>query len=360
MINSCKGIASVYIAQAIDVGWIIEKLMSDIAIKLRERSINVKIGAVEDYCGQDVVFHSRYLYAQPIESARLNSVFVTHIDDKLKELEIKNEFSSFDSFVCMSPMDANLLRGLGCSERACTGINLPHRGMQIRPKKIAVFSEMYRDGRKNEAWILDYFEKLTPEARRAVVICLIGYNWESFCMHLAKLGVSYELYRYDRSMPDEYNLQKQILSGMDYLLYPAFDGGAMCVYDAISAGVGLIISDVGYHKNLISGAKLFSDKKEFFLRMDEVLFDYHERSHVIDDRSIDRYVDQLLMHWQQLLTGHSFKEETSLQGNVDKFENQDAVEFYRKNYKNLTIRRMLSSVYRFLSRKLSTSNRPKK
>lgn len=346
-------IKSVFISQEIDGGWIIEKLMSDIACELVSRGLIVRTGRPDEYNGEQVVFHSRYLYCKPVKSAPLNSVFVTHIDDKLKELEIKAEFDSFDSFVCMSPQDASVLLGFGCNDRAVLGNNLPHRGMILRPIKLAIFSDKYNDGRKNECWILEYLQKLTPDLRRGIVISILGHNWEGFCTELSKIGISYELFCYDRQLPNEYALQKEILSSMDYLLYPAFDGGAMCVYDAISEGVKLIISDVGYHIDLIDGAKLFSNKTEFELRMNEVLYEFTKREMVYKERSIGVYVDKLLIHWCSVLNAKNGRHTICDQISSKNTSHADVsiINAYRFHYKKISARRIISSVYRLIYKK---------
>lgn len=342
-------IKSVFISEPIHVGWIIEKLMRDLAGKLTLRGIKVTIGKIEDYKGEDIVFHARYLYATSVKGAKVNSVFVTHIDDRLKEMEIRKEFDEFNSFVCCSQHDADFLKGLGCSEAKVIGIDLPHRGGNLRPKKIAFFSERYKDGRKNEDWVLEYFSQAESHARRGIVLCLIGYNWEDYCNKLADLGISFELYRYDRSLPGEYEIQKEILSGMDFMIYPGFDGGAMCVYDGITAGVELIIADNGYHKGLGGNTRLFRDKKEFFIRMNEVAESFKQRENVYDERSIDNYVERILRHWQSIVSENATRSNFEISHiDVSRFELKETteVQFFRSHYKKISMRRMASSLYR--------------
>ncbi len=346
-------INSVFISEPIHVGWIIEKLMRDLVSKLTDLGIKVRIGKIIEYGGEDVVFHSRYLYATPVEEAKLNSIFVTHIDDKLKEIEIRSEFDKFDSFVCCSQHDAEFLKGLGCNESKLLGNNLPHRGGVLKPQKIAIFSECYKDGRKNEDWLLDYFAKAPSCARSGIVLCLIGYNWENYCHKLADMGMSFELYRYDRSMPSEYEIQKNILSEMDYLIYPGFDSGAMCVYDGIMAGTKLIVADNSYHKGLGGNVRLFKNKSEFFICLDEVIELYQQRVNVLNERSIDKYVENLLHHWEALLAKNIILINSTAK-NTDvsesKFDNLNEVRFFRSHYKKISIRRLAASLYRLIKK----------
>jgi hypothetical protein len=348
-------INSVFISEPLNVGWIIEKLMRDIASKLTLCGIRVRIGKLENYEGEDVVFHSRYLYSTPVKGAKLNSVFVTHIDDRMKEIEISREFDKYNSFVCCSKHDAEFLKGLGCKESKILGNNLPHRGGILQPKKLAIFSDRYKDGRKNEDWLIEYFTQASSCAQRGVVLCLIGHNWEGYCQKLADMGLSFELYRYDRSHPGEYDIQKKILNGMDYLIYPGFDGGAMCIYDGIMAGAKLIVADNSYHKGLGDSVRLFRNKSEFFICLDEVVELYRQRESVWDERSIDIYIENLLSHWETII----LNETTSIDYEVGavlvskyNFIDQSEVKLFKSNYKRVGIRRLASSLYRLVRKSL--------
>lgn len=323
--------------------------MRDIASNLTLRGIRVRVGKLENYEGEDVVFHSRYLYATPVDGAKLNSLFVTHIDDRLKEIEISGEFDKFNSFVCCSQHDAEFLKGLGCSESKILGNNLPHRGGIMQPQKLAIFSGRYKDGRKNEDWLVEYFNQAPSCARRAIVICLIGYDWEGYCQKLADMGLSFELYRYDRSLLGEYEIQKIILNGMDYLIYPGFDGGAMCVYDGIMAGTKLIVADNGYHRGLGDNVRLFSNRSEFFTCLDEVVELFRQRENILVERSIDNYIENLLRHWETIASKDaiSINSETSqIYVSEAKFDDLTEVQFFRSHYKNISMRRLASSLYR--------------
>jgi hypothetical protein len=350
-------INSVFISEPIHVGWIIEKLMRDIADNLTLRGLRVRIGKLENYQGEDVVFHSRYLYATSVEGAKLNSLFVTHIDDRFKEIEISGEFEKFNSFVCCSQQDAEFLKGLGCSQSKILGNNLPHRGGNLRPNKIAIFSERYEDGRKNEDWLLEYFENAEPCARKGIVLCLLGYNWEGYCIKLAELGVSFELYRYDRSLQGEYDIQKEILVGMDYLIYTGFDGGAMCIYDGIMAGVKLIIADNSYHKGLGICAQLFKNKREFFMCLDELVESFQHRVNLWQERSVDTYVNNLLSHWEYAIINENIaiNIDTTMDPEPNtKLQVVDELNFFRSHYKQISFRRFASSMYRLLLKNLFT------
>jgi hypothetical protein len=340
----------VFISEPIHVGWIIEKLMRDIAAALNNRGIETRVGHPREYTGQEIVFHSRYLYASPFEQADVNSLFITHIDDRLKEMELRSRIGGFNSFVCTSEAEAQMVKALGCPAGQVVGLALPHRGGVVRRQRVAYFSERYEDGRKNEDWLIEYFQSRDERVRRSMILCLIGYNWETFCTRLAALGLSFELYRYDRALPGEYEAQKKLLEGMDHLIYPGFDGGAMCVYDGVVAGTELLISDNGYHRDLGTGATLFRDRQHFFEGLDRIAARTLDAEQVMSDRSIGPYVDRLLAHWAHCCDGDARGSGAS--GTRDPAETktqQDELRFYRAHYKPASPRRLASTLYRQLT-----------
>ena len=345
----------VFISEPIDTGWIIEKLMRDLAAELNRRDIETQVGLPESYSGQELVFHSRFLYAARINEARLNSLFITHIDDGLKEAELRRRIGQFDSFVCISPAEAAFVCGFGCPVEKTIGLALPHRGGIVQRPKVALFSARYNDGRKNEAWLLEYFEERAAEVRNGFIICFIGHNWEGFCARMASRGLSFELYRYDRELPGEYEIQKALLQQMDYLIYPGFDGGAMCVYDAIFAGARLVISDNGYHRDLGVEPKLFRTREEFFAQLDLIVSETFAREKAAAARTVGAYAEHLLAHWNSILLPNADKDNSASVANRMPTLTEQAAElqFYRSHYKPMSFRRAASSLYREVRRFLS-------
>lgn len=338
---------SVFISEPLNLGWIIEKLMRDIAFELVNKGIKVNIGPLENYAGEDIVFHSRYLYAKPLPQAKLNCLFVTHIDDYGKEIELRSLARGFDSIIFMSEQEAKFGRTLLPNTKNIIGINLPHCGGYIKRKRVAFFSAYYSDGRKNEGWLLEYFRSKSPNRRNDFILCLLGYDWEGFCKELAKLGVSYELYRYDRTMPGEYNEQTEILSRMSYLIYPGFDGGAMSAYDGLMAGLPLIISDTSYHRGISPETSLFTDKQGLFMELDKLALLTEAREHTLIERSLSNYVTTLVRHWHHILCPQ-LPHATDTPSQI--LERETVTNEYRAYYKNISPRRLISSFYRALTR----------
>lgn len=292
-----RAIQSVYIVEPDNQGWIIERLMRDVATELSARGIATRIGNGEQYGGEDVVFNSRFLTALATPRARVNSLFITHVDDRSKEKDLVASFDRFNSFVCMSPHDAEFVSALKGDASGVAGIELPAREALHRPVRLAIFSARYPDGRKNEQWLLDYFAARSPAERATFVLCFLGADWEPFGQQLAALDLSFEIYRYSRNMPGEYEMYKGILDGCDALLYMGFDGGAMSVYDALNAGVPVIASNISYHRGLDGFASLFDDAVGFTRELDRLASSEKSRHELLVRRSIAAYTGRLIEHW---------------------------------------------------------------
>lgn len=345
-------IESVFIVEPFNEGWIIEKLVRDIASQMRCMGINVRIGPQESYDNEMVAFHTRGYYFQPLVNAVLNSVLMTHIDDVFKEQEMLSIAEKADSVICMSEHNAEIMWSMGASHEKVIGNNLPHRGGTVRRPRVGIFSARYSDGRKNEDWLLNYFKKTPIDHRNKLIICLIGYGWESFGATIAKLGISFEIYRYDRDLPGEYERQKDIVAGLDKLLYMGFDGGSMSVYDGMYANVDMIFSDQCYHRGLDKGLLLFSNQDEFFGLLDDIVFDVVSKELDLKARSIEAYAAKLLSHWSGLAFPEKHKVIIPNTQMADLKGYSDELKVFRGNYRKSGLRDAVRSFYRFVRRRL--------
>lgn len=338
-------IRSVYIVEPIDQGWIIERLMRDVATVLTKVGIATRIGTGDDYQGEEVIFNSRYLTAISVPQAKINSLFITHIDDMNKESQFKATIKDFNSFVCMSPQDANFVAALKGSRTGVSGIELPTRDLKVRPTRLAIFSACYDDGRKNERWITEYFRDKSTTSKQNFVFCFMGWGWEKFCSTMGELEMNYEIYRYSRFTPGEYDLYKEVLAKMDALLYLGFDGGAMCVYDAISANIDVIAPNISYHQNLLESVSLFDDKAGFFGHLDRLDREITSRKEALQRRSIDAYAEQLLAHWNSLVQVTSIVPEQPTKVTPETKDKQ-TLDLFRSHYKKLSLSRIRSAIIR--------------
>jgi hypothetical protein len=335
---------TIFIVDPANAGWIIEKLMQDIKHELINRGFDVEIGSPDQYSGQEVIFNSRYLDLYTNKIARINSIFVTHVDDILKEYEVRNFPFVVNNVVCMSPSEANDIRAiLNRSDIDVVGINLPARNIDVKPFKFCIFSACYSDGRKNENWIIDYFKERDEIVKSSFIFRFMGDGWSHFSKYMERIDLNYEVCRYSLNLKNEYQYYKNNLQDIDYMLYLGFDGGAMSVYDSVNANVPFIFPYNSYHLNLDSNSQLFKDKNDFFLILDKLHDMRMERLEALNSRSIMSYVDKLIFSWG--FTNENFSRSNDFNENLHYKH-----ELNRVNYKNISFKRFISFTLRCFQR----------
>lgn len=342
-----RPISSVYIVEPQDQGWIIERLMRDIAGELAGLGATARIGPRAGYDGEEVIFNSRFLTPLSDSRARVRSLFITHIDDQLKEAELRSAAKQFNSLVCLSGQEADFISGILQRRSGVTGIDLPARDLVVAPVRLALFTARYEDHRKNEQWLLDYFQDKGREHRNNFVICLMGWGWEPFCATLSDLEMNYEIYRYSRFTPGEYGMYKTVLSSMDCLAYLGFDGGAMCVYDALAAGVDVVATDISYHRGLGDSVSLIGGREDLFREMDRLHAHNFGRKAALEARSIKGYVARLLSHWNEIANTGAAAPPVTAPPSV---EEAAAKQFFRGQYKPIGLSRIRSFAIRAIQR----------
>jgi hypothetical protein len=339
----------IFIVDPANTGWIIEKLMNDIREELESKNFTVRVGAPGDYNGESIIFNSRYLDIFTNAKAKINSVFLTHVDDRLKENEVLNTSKNINSIICMSEAEGRIFRKLLENRRDIVihGIDLPPRSTYVNPYKIGIFSSCYGDGRKNEDWLLEYFGSRNSNVASAFILKLLGQGWSKIATDLEALDVSFEIIRYSTSMPNEYSAYKARLEDLHRMIYMGFDGGAMSIYDAISSNTQFIYPNLSYHKNLDPSSVLFDRKGDFFALLDSLCAERDAKIASLCDRSIERYVANLLSHWSYILNKSTALHDDNMASSD--IEMQD-LETYRSHYKKISSRRLLSYILRFKNR----------
>lgn len=278
------------------VDWILNFLATDIRNALNDFGIDCNIGSFEDYNGEEVYFDFFYNSAVPMKGAKHNSVFFTHINLSINEKYILTPLKDkFDSFICMSPEDAEFLIELGFNENKVFGRTLPIRNNYIKPVTIGIFSSCYFDGVKNEQWLIDYCS--THEFAKLANFIFIGRDWGRVVKALNEYNCSSTWYNITRSLPYEYQYQQNLLSQFDYYIYMGMDGGAMGTYDAYAQGVPLCVTFDGFHKSIPHLEYSFDNKEGFYKQLDYILVQQKERLDFFKNNSSDKYVKWLFDVW---------------------------------------------------------------
>lgn len=343
-------LSSIYILKAFDSGWIIEKIIIQLKESLKALGFDVAIGDCHGYQDQNIVIHTRAFYYRRIIGAK-NIVFVFHVDDKLKELEMVNVLRSADAIIAMSCPDKNYLEFLLVEN------NIDHipifdhplpalcSAEEIRPLIFSYFSECYQDGRKNESWLLELANILDDVQKQSLILRFMGAGWGTTVAKLRAANVSCEYIDLNRAQGYEYQHQIRWLEQSDYLIYLGFDGGAMSVYDAIVCRLGLIITDQSFHTGLSSSSSrrhLIESKEEFFAIIQYIVErDYLAPKAILEERSLPLYAKKL---------GHFVTNCSDYQANDAANEQQLLSQItpkkIRQNYKQVSVLRSLQYIKR--------------
>jgi len=276
--------------------WIMGKIADDIMTNAQMHGYECRCGNTDDYDGEDICYHLSFKQAIPIPQAKHNSVFYTHLNTVMKEINLIGLKDKFDSFVCMSPEDAEFLIELGFDKTKVFGRILPVRNTYIKPISVGIFSACYVDGRKNEEWILDYCSK--NEAARNINFVFIGQGWGKVVASLEKLGCSFEWHNVSRKMPYEYQFQQNKLASLNYYIYMGMDGGAMGAYDAYAQDVPLCITYDGFHKAIKDIDYAFDNKETFFEQFDKIVSKHANRLDFFQSNNQADYVSWLIDIWE--------------------------------------------------------------
>lgn len=277
-------------------GWIMDIIAEDIAREANSLGYKCRQGSYKDYQGEEIVYHLHYHLSVPFKEAKHNSAFYTHHNNILKEDNLVSLKDKFDSIICMSPEDAQVLIELGFDSNKVFGKTLPVRNTYIKPISIGIFSRCYSDGRKNESWLLDYC-KSNPLSH-IVNFVFVGAGWGAVVEELSTLGCSFEWINISRSMPHEYQYQQNKLADLDYYIYMGMDGGAMGTYDAYAQGVKLCVTFDGYHKSLPFLDYCFDSKEGFFTELDKIINSHNDRLWFFKENNPSNYFADLLKVWK--------------------------------------------------------------
>lgn len=325
---------SIYVINA--DSWILRYLGNDIIECFSKKGYKCNQGNANDYNGEDICFHMWWRQAVPIKKAKVNAVFITHTDDKLKEKELLSIKEKFDYFFPMSPEDGSFLVELGFDKRKVNGINLPVRNKYVRPISIGIFSNCYKDTRKNEQWLLDYCKNNKNSS--LVTFVFIGSGWSDFVNRLSEIDCSFEWIHISRNLPYEYMYQQIELSKVDYYLYMGMDGGAMGTYDAYAMGLDLCIADDGYHKCIPDISYSFTNKDGFFQQLDKIILKQKRKIDFFTNNTSEKYVEKIIK---------TFDGDICDDNNV----NYSVVEKRRANYFPIKRIRLFDHIFQMLYKK---------
>ena len=275
--------------------WIMGKIAYDILETATKIGYECRCGEIEEYNGEEICYHLAYSLAVPIPNAKHNSIFYTHLNNVLKEKHFVGMKDKFDSFICMSPEDAEYLIELGFDPHKVFGKTLPIRNSYIRPVSVGIFSACYPDGRKNESWLVDFCKENVES--KLINWVFVGKGWDKVVKELESLDCTYEWHNVSRKLPYEYQFQQNKLADLNYYIYMGMDGGAMGSYDAYAQDVPLCVTFDGFHKSIPDLDYSFDNKQSFYNQLGLIVEKHSRRLNFFNENTVDSYVRWLLDVW---------------------------------------------------------------
>ena len=201
-----------------DSGWILERL----ATELKKRLDYIEIGHVADPAAP-VQYYLNYAEYETRVSP-LEFALFTHVEERCDDLQRKffDVGAAIDVAVCMSKMYAEVLLRSGMRDvvTVSPGVDLDRFAPKLR---IGVVGRTYPTGRKGEDLVAGVADLPGVEWH------FTGKGWPGESRHLA-----------ENEMPDFYR-------SMDYVLVPSYyEGGPMCVVEALACGTPIVAPPVGW------------------------------------------------------------------------------------------------------------------
>ena len=227
----------------------------------------------------DINHHINYLPYYHTDT--INTLMITHfLDNKMKLESVKKSMETADMGICMSDEMVDYLK-----LPKLTSIAPPHHGKKRRPIVIAICTKVYPDGCKRE-WMLENLCKTIDKTKFAFRV--IGDGWRPILEKLSKEGVMIDYC--DHFDQEIYNL---ILDSSDYYLYFGLDEGSMGTVDAINAGLRVITTPIGFHKDMPINHPFESQKQlnAIFKRL---------AMNPVEHRTWKWYAEQHLAIWKKL------------------------------------------------------------
>jgi hypothetical protein len=242
-------------------GWILYDYAEKLATGMRSQPGKVEV-TFSQVPGYDVTFHINYWGLRQLLVPGLHCTMVTHIDSVEKFNLVKAQAEAGVWGFCMSEETARRLNTLTGIERF---VSFPPPAMiEAEAKQITVMiaGRLYVDGRKNEAWAIDFFKRFAPGS---LIVRIMGSGWDPYVNELREMG--YVVEYYDQFASDTY---QEILKTSDYLLVTGFDEGALSTLDAILFGVTPIVTAQGYHLEQNADLIIFSTRDQLMRIADKL------------------------------------------------------------------------------------------
>ncbi len=281
-------------------GWILQKIAMRMERELKKIGVEVSISedTLPDY---DINHHIQFATYNPYPN---DTIMVSHIDG-VKSLSIlRKQLEIAAMAICMSRQTMEYLCSMGLPREKLSYINPAHDSeIPIKKYVIGITHRCYDnvDVRKRTKAILDIMDVIDPRYFKFIIM---GAGWDSIVSSLRERSIEVDYY------PGfELERYKVILKEMDYYLFIGFDEGSMGYLDALSAGVGTIVTPQGFHLDnncpIDYPCRTIPDFRAAFLDLQEKRM---RKVKSVSNWTWDLYVKKHMDIWNYILRRKSLKE----------------------------------------------------
>jgi hypothetical protein len=211
--------------------------------------VHTTIGEVPD-SRADVNHWMSYAFANE-RTGTIATMLITHPDDPYKVNLIRSTLGPYvDVGICMSSEVVAQLHQAGVpSDRLCY-VLFGHDGL-VTPRRltIGITTRLYADGRKRENLLLRLANDVDMTAFRFLIF---GSGWEPIAERLRAAGAVVSCDVGTDNYLADYQRIVRAVPEFDYYLYLGMDEGSLGTLDALAAGVGTIVTDQGFHRDIAS------------------------------------------------------------------------------------------------------------
>ena len=246
--------------------------------------------------GYDVIHHFIYTMAAPT-TAPATTTMITHVDSQSKMVKIKSLLSSEVSAICMSQHTREFINSeLGnlFSDNLHCVSPIPMIGDIKRKIRLAYVSNSYSDGRKRENVLIEFLTRVDPEWMQ---VSLMGFGLDDIHKELLENFIESDYTNY-------FDIAKyhELLKSADYFIYLGLDEGAISILDAVAAGVKVITTNQGFHREIRNSRVNFVETAEDFCKiMDLEISEKKSQRHVSRYGQWNEFASQHIQIWRSIL-----------------------------------------------------------
>ena len=219
----------------------------------------------------------------------INTTMLTHVNDDFRYRKVKSISKFLDAGITMSKNHMDFIKKKNLGIKKLFSVLPPHdNDLEIKKIHIGIFSNLYNDGRKNEAFFEKIFYNLDNNLFK---LSIIGKGWQEIVLKLRKQKIEVNFYKkFFRT------IYISELRKIDYLIYLGNDEGSMTFMDAIQLGIKTIMIPQGFQydlKKLITYPlkkdlsnlptvlkKLSLEKKKFLIYKEKLTWRYYVEEHL--------------------------------------------------------------------------------